>query len=121
MKRTKIKKLVLTDGTWYFANSAVDVSFFTDDPRKAWNFHCETSPTLNEKRRLHWELDKWTKHEPYAKSTKNRWLNGSKIDRSNFKLKWITIIETIKEETFNYEGFADTDRAMCGEKYDDLK
>jgi hypothetical protein len=115
MKRTKVKKLVLTDGTWYYENTSVGHSHFTDNPRKAWNFYCERIPSLNEKKRLHWELDTWTKDEPlvynkpnrYGKVTRN---TDVKIDRSKFVLKWITIIETIKEEPFNYEGFANIDK-----------
>ena len=114
MKRTKIKKLVLTDGTWYYENTTCSNSIFTNNPRKAWNFYSEGFfSDLNKKSRLHWELDTWTKHEPivytkqdrYGRSIKNK--EAIKIDRSKFTLKWITIIETIKEEEFNYEGFAD--------------
>jgi hypothetical protein len=107
MKRTKIKKLVLTDGKWYYENTTCRNSMFTDNPRKAWNFHHEgLFSNLNKKKDLLWELDTWTKHEPIVYDNKGCEDKSVKIDRSKFALKWITIIETIKEEEFNYEGFA---------------
>lgn len=131
MKRTKIKKLVLTNGTWYYENCGGMGSRFTNNPRKAWNFYTNPKkyPTfthLNEKRRLHWELDTWTKGKPLLVSDeKNRYgkhiiVDDDSFKRENCKLKWITIIETIKEEDFNYEGFENTDFSMSGEKYEEM-
>ena len=108
MKRTKKRKLVLTDGTWYYYNSTYRNSIFTDNPREAWNFNYEGFfSNLNKKKTLLWQVDTWTKHEPVVYDNKGREIKDVKIDRSKFTLKWITIIETIKEEEFNYEGFTE--------------
>lgn len=119
MKRTKVRKLVFTDGKYYYHNSTGVNSIFTSNPREAWNFYCERWTDLNDKRDLHWQIEAWTKHKPcllhggdYIKQSEN--LN---IDWSNFKMKWITIIETIKEEDFNYEGFSDDHLKIYGDKY----
>lgn len=125
MKRTKIKKLVLTDGTWYYENRSVMDSMFTDNPRKAWNFYTDRDfEYANEKRQLHWELDMLTKNKPLLVSDekdrngKHIVVNDDSFKIENCKLKWITIIETIKEEDFNYEGFKNTDFSRCGEEYE---
>ena len=125
MKRTKIRKLVLTDGTWYFGCPYTgNKSYFTNNPRKAWNFY---DGYRSEKRRLHWELNEWTKHKPLLESDKkNRYgkhiiVNDSSFKRENCKLKWITIIETIKEEDFNYEGFVNTNYSRLGEEYEEMR
>ena len=113
MKRTKKRMLVLTDGTYYYENSSCDRSYFTNNPRKAWNFYHEGFfSNLNQRKRLDWEIDTWTNHEPFVYTERDKYGRSIenkdiKIDRSKFSLKWITIIETIKEEPFNYEGFAD--------------
>jgi len=125
MKQITIKKLVLTDGTYYYENTSATQSYFTNDITKAWNFYCENYPKLNEKRRLHWELDNWTKNKPIVLNEPNEYgyakpNNDIKIDRSKFVLKWIIIKKTIKEKKFKYEDFANTDYQMCGEKYDEL-
>lgn len=112
MKRTKTKKLVLTDGKYYYENrSAFDI-YFTTDPRKAWNYYCERFPNINEIRYLHWEIGLLAKNKSHVRENPD-----IKVDLGNFKLKWITIIETIKEEEFNYEGFIDTYGEFYDEKY----
>ena len=124
MKRIKIKKLVLTDGEYYFETSSAYESIFTRDPRKAWNFYSETFPTSNQRRRLHWEIETWTKHTPvvYSKNSNGKYKVDPNIviDRSKFHLKWITIIETIKVEDFDYEGFSNANSFMFDEKYEEL-
>lgn len=104
MKRTKTRKLVLTDGTWYFENTSATHSYFTKNPKGAMNFYCERWPDLNDKKTLQWQIDTWTKHEPEV-LVNGRVDDTAKIDRNKFVLKWVTIIETVKEEDFNYEGF----------------
>lgn len=117
MKRTKKRMLVLTDGTYYFQSSSYinnkPISDFTNDLKKAWNFAYDGYYAyLNSKKKLQSELDAFTNGEPIVYTGKDKYgrlieNKDIKIDRSKFSLKWITIIETIKEEPFNYEGFAD--------------
>ncbi len=118
MKRIKTKKLVLTDGTWYYVTRGCGFCNITDDHREAKDFYCERFPELNRKEYLEWELGLIYTLEPEIVVSANkifgkpvtslkRQLNSEKtnIDITKFKLKWITVIETIKEEEFNYEGF----------------
>lgn len=104
MKDTKRKKLVLTDGTWYFNHSSGMNSYFTKSPSEALNFHFEDYPALNTKERLEWEIKNWTNSEPKAIDNNGN-DNSANIDRSKFSLKWLTIIESFHESDFNYEGF----------------
>ena len=115
MKRTKTKKLVYTDGTWYYYNSLSGPtikSAFIRDPKEAWNFNYEGYfSDLNTSKRLKFELD-YTTHEPCFFKRKYGELlisdedfDPKDFDIKKFKFKWITFIETIKEEDFNYEGF----------------
>lgn len=123
MKRIKTKKLVLTDGTWYFENNHYEghenekgeitqehISTFVKNPKFAWDFHCDRFPELNSKKHLEWELNTWTKGTPHLVKTEDGYHHfkeegGEKVKRENCKLKWVTIIETIKSEDFNFEGF----------------
>jgi len=117
MKRTKKRKLVLTDGTYYFESSSCinnkPISSFTDNLKNARDFAYDGCYAyLNSKKKLQSELDAFTNGEPIVCTKPDRYGiptedKSIKIDRSKFSLKWITIIETIKEEPFNYEGFAD--------------
>ena len=113
MKRTKTRKLVLTDGTWYYENTTCKNSQWCNDPKKAWNFYADGAffSNLNTKKRLQWCIDTWTKHDPEIRVNKHgtTWYEKAPdgFDREKCKLKWVTIIETIKEEDFNFEGFTD--------------
>lgn len=97
MKHSKIKKLVLTDGNLYYENNSAFTSMFTDDPEKAHNFYSSAFPMINF---LKWEIESSTNKTPEITASKSY-----VFDRSKFSLKWITIIKTIKEEEFNFEGF----------------
>lgn len=109
MKRSKKKILVFTDGKYFFENASAMESYFTDNVKEARNFHCDRWTELNKKETLLWEIDTHTKHQPiihltneYGKVTRH---TDDNFDWNKFNLKWVTIIETIKEEDFNYEGF----------------
>jgi hypothetical protein len=108
-KRTKVKKLVLTDGTWYYDNSSAYNSYFIDDQQMAWDFQNKSViykyDDASWRKRLQWELDTWTHHEPIARRNYRRrgivkTDESVKIDRSKFVLKWLTVIETVRLDEF---------------------
>jgi hypothetical protein len=105
MKRTKTKKLVFTDGKLYYDNRGVSEAYFTENVKEAHNFFCERFPELNQKKYLDFELGFATGLKPVVYNKKKRITEETKIDISKFTLKWVIIIETIKEENFNYEDF----------------
>ena len=105
MKRTKTKKLVFTDGKLYYHNRCVSEAYFTEDVKEAHNFFCEQFPELNQKRHLDFELGFATGLKPVVYNKRKHTSEEIKVDISKFTLKWVIIIETIKEENFNYENF----------------
>lgn len=105
MVYSKEKKLVLTDGTWYFSGYHDCIlgkkrgewySLFRKNPDKAYDFSdCKTKESLKAK------LTRITRFNPLPMTGEILFDSHTKLDRRKFALKWLTITTTAKQEDFN--------------------
>ena len=83
--RKKTEKIVFTDGEYFYETRSIDRGFLTKSPLKAWNLYPKILGHID------------TMELKFIESLKdNMFYDGNRIDISNFELKKMVYIETIK-------------------------